>query len=108
MKRKKILVCDDNQQIARRWSAQIGEVCPNDFVSESLPLAELVDVISDLEARRKDARASTPKTGSLHGFLRSTLAGAFRKSFSCSSNSAMQANNVSYGAPTACAAALSR
>ena len=58
MRKKSILVCDDNQQIARRWSSQIQEVCPPDFASESLPQAELVEVIASLEERRKNARSS--------------------------------------------------
>ncbi len=58
MTKKSILVCDDNQQIARRWRSQIEEVCPADFITESLPQAELVEAISALEERRKNARGS--------------------------------------------------
>src|SRR5271169_2695156 len=68
MRKKHILVCDDNQQIARRWSSQIAEVCPSDFTAESLPQSDLVEAISDLEERRKNARGSS--AGAAHGKTR--------------------------------------
>lgn len=56
MTKKTILVCDDNQQIARDWRSRIERVCPDDFAAESLPQDRLVDIISQLEERRKNAR----------------------------------------------------
>jgi hypothetical protein len=56
MTKKNILVCDDNAQVARDWRSKIEAVCPADFVAESFLQSQLVDTISQLEERRKDAR----------------------------------------------------
>jgi hypothetical protein len=56
MKKRTILVCDDNPQIARSWRSQIQQVCPRGYVAESLPQDQLVEAISQLEERRKNAR----------------------------------------------------
>src|SRR5579864_3344441 len=54
--KKTVLVCDDHPKIARDWASQIEKVCPPDFTVESIAQEQLVEMISQLEARRKNAR----------------------------------------------------
>jgi len=57
MKKKLILVCDDNPDDADRWSKEVRAVCPKDFETTPVYPDKFFQAISGLEERRKLARS---------------------------------------------------
>src|ERR1022692_1352153 len=57
MKKKTILVCDDEAGVARRWTADLGSAIPGNFEAAAIKKEEFILALKGLKERREDCRA---------------------------------------------------